>query len=120
MLGLTNMLCRLSYFFDRIAPLGLASPFRISDLRKLTDDVCYGPGSDAWRRFKGNKEAEAELADRPEYCLDLSFMYSLLAFGYELAEEREIVISKKIDGVELGWALGAAIAMLDGDISCKA
>jgi guanosine-diphosphatase len=46
-----------------------------------------------------------ELADRPEYCLDLSFMYSLLSLGYELGDERELRTGKKIDGVELGWSV---------------
>ena len=79
----------------------------------------------------------AELEDRPEYCLDLTFMYSLLSLGYELAEDRTLRTGKKIDNVELGWsvqtqlhqilhadilhrALGAAIALLDGDLTCTA
>ena len=104
----------LSYFYDRIVPLGLgkdSAPFTIADLRTLTNDVCAGPKptgylasiSKGWNRFKGNAEAMAELEDRPEYCLDLSFMYSLLSLGYELAEERELVTGKKINDVELGW-----------------
>lgn len=94
---------RLSFFYDRIAPLGLKSPFSISDLRQLTSDVCAGRKSSAWSRFKGNKEAMAELTDRPEYCLDLTFMYSLLSLGYELDEERQIWMGKKVSDVELGW-----------------
>lgn len=104
----------LSYFYDRIVPLGLGvdgKPFTIGDLRELTNDVCAGPrpasylssSSRGWNRFKGNLEAMAELEDRPEYCLDLSFMYSLLSLGYELAPERELVTGKKINDVELGW-----------------
>ncbi|GAA5873707.1 hypothetical protein JCM3774_000146 [Rhodotorula dairenensis] len=110
----------LSFFYDRIAPLGLTSPFSISDLRQLTADVCAGPKSSAWSRFKGNKEATAELSDRPEYCLDLTFMYSLLSLGYELDEERQIWMGKKVSDVELGWALGAALAMIEGHLSCRA
>lgn len=95
----------LSYFYDRIAPLGLTSPFAISSLRKLTSDVCAGRDSPKWARFKNNKEAMAELSDRPEYCLDLTFMYSLLSLGYELEDEREIWIGKKVGDVELGWSV---------------
>ena len=95
----------LSFFYDRIAPLGLTSPFSISDLRQLTADVCAGRKSPAWSRFKGNKEAMAELSDRPEYCLDLTFMYSLLSLGYELDEERQIWMGKKVSDVELGWCV---------------
>lgn len=105
----------LSYFYDRIVPLGLGAdgkPFTIQELRELTEDVCAGPKSASssssssvkgWNRFKGNAEAMAELEDRPEYCLDLSFMYSLLSLGYELAPERELVTGKKINDIELGW-----------------
>ncbi|GAA5914833.1 guanosine diphosphatase [Sporobolomyces salmoneus] len=110
----------LSYFYDRIAPLGLKSPFSISSLRQLTSDVCAGKKSPSWSRFKGNKEAMAELSDRPEYCLDLTFMYSLLSLGYELEEERQVWMGKKVGNVELGWALGAALAMLEGHLSCRA
>lgn len=94
---------RLSYFYDRIAPLGLTSPFRLSELRTLTSNVCAGRSSPTWSRFKGNEEAMEELRDRPEYCLDLTFMYSLLSLGYELEEEREIYMGKKVGQVELGW-----------------
>ena len=93
----------LSYFYDRIAPLGLSSPFRLSDLRQLTADVCGGAKGKGWARFKGNKEALNELSDRPEYCLDLTFQYSLLSLGYELDDEREVWMGKKVAGVELGW-----------------
>ncbi|GAA5914989.1 hypothetical protein JCM6882_001952 [Rhodosporidiobolus microsporus] len=110
----------LSYFYDRIAPLGLPSPFSISALRQLTADVCAGKDSPSWSRFKGNKEAMDELSDRPEYCLDLTFMYSLLSLGYELEEERQVWMGKKVGDVELGWALGAALAMIEGHLSCRA
>ncbi|BGP33705.1 Guanosine-diphosphatase [Rhodotorula toruloides] len=110
----------LSYFYDRIAPLGLSSPFSISALRQLTTDVCAGREASSWSRFKNNKGAMEELSDRPEYCLDLTFMYSLLSLGYELDEERQVWMGKKVGNVELGWALGAALAMIEGHLSCRA
>lgn len=81
-----------------------------------------------------------ELSDRPEYCLDLTFMYSLLSLGYELEEERQVWMGKKVGDVELGWcvslspvvlswkltflsvrrALGAALALIEGSVSCRA
>lgn len=122
----------LSYFYDRIVPLGLGkkdAPFTISDLRQLSEDVCAGPhpsgtstssSTRGWTRFKDSLEAMAELEDRPEYCLDLSFMYSLLSLGYELSPERELVTGKKINDIELGWALGAGIALLEhASLKCR-
>lgn len=100
---LISLTHRLSYFYDRIAPLGLASPFSISDLRQLSADVCGGSSGKGWARFRKNSEALLELSDRPEYCLDLTFMYSLLSLGYELEDDREIWIGKKVGDVELGW-----------------
>jgi guanosine-diphosphatase len=116
---------RLSYFYDRLIPLGLGvdnTPFTVRDLGQLASDVCKGPnGGGGWDRFRSSREAMDELDDRPEYCLDLTFMHSLLSLGYDLADEREIKVGKKIGGVELGWSLGAAIAMLeDGEIECTA
>ncbi|KAH9812844.1 nucleoside phosphatase GDA1/CD39 [Melampsora americana] len=122
----TGPIYALSYFYDRIEPLGLKSPFKLNRLKTLTESVCKGKRSNGrWivlDEFKPDDQEEAikELEDRPEYCLDLSFMYSLLSFGYEVKDDREIVISKKINGVELGWALGAAIAMIDGKVECRA
>lgn len=134
----------LSYFYDRLAPLGLGvndSSFRLSELKQLAQDVCLGPthasfGDKRWHpRFRSADvpEARKELEDRPEYCLDLTFMYLLLSLGYDLSDSRQLRIGKKIDGVELGWcvvqvrpqsdgdrSLGAAIAMLDNeDLQCR-
>lgn len=61
-----------------------------------------------------------ELDGRPEWCLDLTFMHSLLRLGYEFEDDREVMIGKKIAGTELGWCLGATIAMVGGELSCRA
>ena len=87
-------------------PLGVGAsskPFTVSDLRELAQDVCSGPESSSWTRFQGSEEAMDELDGRPEYCLDLSFEYSLLSLGYELSSDRRLRTGKKIGGVELGW-----------------
>ena len=60
-----------------------------------------------------------ELEGRPEWCLDLTFMHGLLRLGYEFGDEREVVLGKQIDGTELGWCLGATIAMVGGELSCR-
>jgi guanosine-diphosphatase len=118
----------LSYFYDRIYPLLSSSdddpdhpPPTIASLAALATDVCLGQPSwdERWGKA-GNPQALEELKDRPEYCLDLTFMYTLLRLGYEFGDERNVQIGKRIDGTELGWALGAAIAMVGAEITCKA
>jgi len=119
----------LSYFYDRIKPLLPPSdpsssssplpPLTVSSLKDLARDVCLGRPK--WEeRWAGNQLAMEELADRPEYCLDLTYMHVLLRTGYEFDDGRAVEIGKQIDGTELGWALGAAIAMVGGELTCKA
>jgi len=60
-----------------------------------------------------------ELAGRPEWCLDLTFMYGLLRLGYEFEDAREVVVEKKVADTELGWCLGATLAMVGGELKCR-
>jgi guanosine-diphosphatase len=121
----------LSYFYDRVHPLLPAPsasdpsspssppPLTVSSLADLATDVCLGRA--AWeKRWAGNQVAMEELADRPEYCLDLTYMHALLRLGYEFEDSRPVEMGKQIDGTELGWALGAAIAMVGAELTCKA
>jgi guanosine-diphosphatase len=117
----------LSYFYDRIQPLlpppltpDSSSPsLTVSSLANLATDVCLGRAS--WeKRWAGNKIAMEELADRPEYCLDLTYRHALLRLGDEFEDSRPVEIGKQIDGTELGWALGAAIAMVGAELTCLA
>ncbi|KZT60644.1 nucleoside phosphatase GDA1/CD39 [Calocera cornea HHB12733] len=115
----------LSYFYDRITPLLPALPTEytprtlpISTIADLATRVCAGPSSWAEHFAHLGSEVLDELAGRPEWCLDLTFQHALLRLGYEFAGGREIRTEKKVEGVELGWALGATIAMLDGDLVC--
>lgn len=121
----TGNILLLSYFYDRITPLtksddGSRSPLTISVISQLAKQVCAGPSS--WREHWGNDaDVIEELKGRPEWCLDLSFMHALLVLGYEFAESREVQLGKKIGGTELGWCLGATIAMVGGgEVRCRA
>lgn len=118
-----GQLLALSYFTDRIKPLlpaTASADLSIAELTDIAKDVCAGPT--AWKsRWGKNAEAMAELEDRPEYCLDLTFMNALLGLGYELGPERELVVEKKLRGVELGWALGAGLALVEkAELTCTA
>lgn len=109
-----------------------ANSIIISEVATLAERVCAGP--DSWDKYWGPNSAYAgsfatekngsekaakeildELRGRPEYCLDLTFMHALLRLGYEFGGQRGVRVEKKVDGVELGWCLGATIALLLDD-----
>ena len=118
-----GQLLALSYFTDRIKPLlrsTSTSNLKIAELTAIAQDVCAGP--ETWRRrWADNEVALAELEDRPEYCLDLTFMNALLGLGYELGPERQLLVEKQLRGVELGWALGAGLALVEkAELTCTA
>lgn len=94
-----------SFFFDRTKPLGMPDSYTLREMHDLTDTVCKG--AEAWDVFTSVPGALEELNDRPEHCLDLSFMLALLHTGYDMPIDREVKIAKKIKGNELGWCLGA-------------
>lgn len=116
----------LSYFYDRVTPLQLADsspdhpqpPMSISTFATLAKRVCAGPTS--WEQYWGTyPEVMEELEGRPEWCLDLSFQHALLVLGYEFGDDREVQLGKRIQGTELGWCLGATIAMVGGNLRCR-
>lgn len=110
-----------SFFYDRLAPLGVPSSFTVADVSALTDSVCAGP--DKWNsQFSAIDGALAELHDRAEYCLDLSYITSLLFHGYDMPMDRRLRTAKKLKDNELGWCLGASLPLLDqgtGGWQCK-
>ncbi len=49
----------------------------------------------------------------------MTFMHALLRLGYEFGSDRPVEIGKRIDGTELGWALGATLSMVSGgELKC--
>ena len=110
-----------SYFYDRLIPLGVPSSFSVEEVYAITNVVCDGPKS--WpAKFSAVAGAMEELHERAEYCLDLSYMSSLLHYGYDMPMDRRLKTAKKIKDNELGWCLGASLPLLDsgtGGWSCK-
>ncbi len=112
----------LSYFYDRLQPLlpnsDKAPPIKVSTLAKLAQELCQGKPT--WKEHWGLDDGLMfELEDRPEWCLDMTFMHALLTLGYEFDSDREVEIGKQIDGTELGWCLGATIAMVGAELRCR-
>ncbi|KAF9581069.1 Guanosine-diphosphatase [Lunasporangiospora selenospora] len=106
-----------SYFFDLTAPfrLGsatLAQEMTIDELESLTDRVCIGD-EDGFKEFQDSAEAMKELRKSEEMCMDLSYIYGLLEYGYGVPKDRRVKLAKKLKGYETGWFLGASIAVLE-------
>ncbi|KAF8882906.1 nucleoside phosphatase family-domain-containing protein [Gymnopilus junonius] len=95
--------------FNGVYQPSLLDSFQHGKLATLT---CLGPSS--WSShplWSSSKDLLKELEDRPEWCLDLTFMHALLRLGYEFEDKKEVMIGKKVGGTELGWCLGAAIEL---------
>lgn len=110
----------LSYFYDRLSPLGVNETFPLSKLTDLTKKVC-APSSTWAASFPAQDYPEAlkELNDRPESCLDFTYLTGLLSLGYELAEDRPVTVAKKLGGMELAWTLGSTMILLENGNLCK-
>lgn len=110
----------LSYFYDRLQPL-LPPNARVTvgSFAETARSVCLGRPE--WlKRWGADAALMQELESRPEWCLDLTFQHGLLRLGYEFEDTQEVALGKQIGGTELGWCLGATIAMVGGDLQCRA
>lgn len=106
-----------SYFYDRLQPIGIPQSFTLKEMSDITQLVCSG--SSIWNEFFVQKSTIQKLEDEPLWCLDLSFMTSLLHSGYDIPLDRELRTAKTIAGNELGWCLGASLPLLDKDSGWK-
>ena len=105
----------LSYFYDRTHPLGMQDSFTLPELRELIFKVCV------CERTSPSASGDAgsvlrDLKEMPEWCLDLQYMEVLLHDGFEVAHSRQLRVTDKINGYEVGWCLGASLALLE-DVS---
>lgn len=50
---------------------------------------------------------------RPWQCLDLTYIYTLLHYGYALSDKKNIHLVKKLRSMEVSWALGAGFHLLN-------
>ncbi|KAI8805779.1 nucleoside phosphatase family-domain-containing protein [Cladochytrium replicatum] len=133
--GSDRDLYAFSYFFDRTHPLGIIHPAKpgskdeegiskmtVGTLREVGSRMCastHPAEESASMNHLTPEKIEEYLAENPDWCLDLAYMYSLLADGYELPDDRVLKLAQKIRGVETGWALGAAMHLMDEMRSTK-
>ncbi|ORX55636.1 nucleoside phosphatase GDA1/CD39 [Hesseltinella vesiculosa] len=105
-----------SFFYDLTQPLGMPKEFSVAELGSLAQRVCDGQAEQYFRHVPD----ASILLQKPDLCLELTYLYSLLKTGYDLPSDRIVRTAQKIKGMETGWCLGASIAMIDAQPICKA
>ncbi|UXI17262.1 putative RAS-like protein [Sarcoptes scabiei] len=94
----------MSYFYDRMKDIRVvkheSGRVKIRDFFIYADHVCNGA-------IKLRKQS-------PFLCLDLIYIASYLHDGLGLPMNKDIMLVKKINGIETSWALGAAINLFHG------
>ncbi|KAJ3308688.1 Guanosine-diphosphatase [Boothiomyces sp. JEL0838] len=102
-----NDLYAFSYFYDKFAnPFNHEVSFELSQMKFQADNICS-------KNPKIPQGGVKEYEKNNDWCMDLGFMYSLLTVGYGLPDTHVVKTTKKINGIEIGWCLGAAIQMID-------
>lgn len=54
----------------------------------------------------------AMVSDNPHLCFDLTYAHTLLHYGYDLPEDTELHIRKRLQKMEVGWCLGAMLSQM--------
>jgi len=101
-----NSYVAFAFYKERTVDLGLRSPVSMQDIAAKGEQVCGSSLAKLNEQFQG--VANGSPAD---LCFDLAFMYANLRDGHGLTEAggAKLQIVSKIDGVELGWSLGAML-----------
>jgi guanosine-diphosphatase len=114
-LGDHHELYAFSYFYDKFSePFEVGDSFYVGQIKAAAQDVCSNKITEKSLGSEGKKE----IKKNREWCSDLGYMYSLLSVGYSLPDTRRVSIAKKVNGIEIGWSLGAAIKMLEKTKKC--
>jgi apyrase len=107
-----------SYFWDRAADAGLLDDDKDTHavvsprhFKNMAEDVC-----DLDVKSVQSKYSRLQEEHSPYFCLDLTYAHTLLTGGFNIPDEQEITLVKKVkyrgEYVEVAWALGAGINML--------
>ncbi|KAI5068044.1 hypothetical protein GOP47_0016389 [Adiantum capillus-veneris] len=104
-----------SFFFDRALQAGIIknpdaveAKLKPADFGRAGRQVCAMSLEDIGKNYPSTDEHQ-----RPYFCLDLVYQYTLLVDGFAIDREQEITLIKKVkyknDAVEAAWPLGSAI-----------
>lgn len=91
-----------SYFYDRAVEIGLID-------RKQGGQVFVKDFTSGAKRACAGEVEKA----RNFLCLDTVFIKTLLTDGFGLKEDKVVTMRKKINKVEVSWALGATLDLFD-------
>mmetsp|Transcript_38686 Transcript_38686/g.152734 ORF Transcript_38686/g.152734 Transcript_38686/m.152734 type:complete len:382 (-) Transcript_38686:323-1468(-) len=110
----------LAFYKERTVDLGLQNPVSMKDIREFGEKVCTMSVDQVKSAFPNVANGEAT-----DLCFDVSFIYQHLSEGHGIREkanegdnEPTIFMASKIEGIELGWSLGAMFAELS-NLSAK-
>ncbi|KAI1730100.1 GDA1/CD39 (nucleoside phosphatase) family domain-containing protein [Ditylenchus destructor] len=98
------------YFYDRGYQAGfvgddpehLGGPTTVGDYKLAAERACAIPAEDIGPEHW-----------RPWQCMDLTYIYTLLHYGYGLPDRKQIYLAKKLKEKEVSWALGAGFHLLN-------
>ncbi|XP_046908948.2 ectonucleoside triphosphate diphosphohydrolase 5 [Dermatophagoides farinae] len=89
----------ISYFYDRMKDIKVirndSGRVRVGDFFLYAENVCRG-----MIRIR---------RQNPFLCVDLTYIACYLHYGLGIPMTKDIMLVKKINGIEISWALGAAI-----------
>uniref|UniRef100_A0A8C0JTF6 Ectonucleoside triphosphate diphosphohydrolase 5 n=1 Tax=Canis lupus dingo TaxID=286419 RepID=A0A8C0JTF6_CANLU len=92
-----------SYYYDRAVDTGMidyetGGVLKVEDFKRKAREVC-----DNLENFTSGS---------PFLCMDLSYITALLKDGFGFADSTVLQLSKKVNNIETGWALGATFHLL--------
>ncbi|OTF77704.1 ectonucleoside triphosphate diphosphohydrolase 5-like protein, partial [Euroglyphus maynei] len=89
----------ISYFYDRMKDIRVVrmdnGRVRVADFFLYAENVCR-------RTIRLRRQ-------NPFLCIDLTYIACYLHYGLGIPLTKDIMLVKKINGIEISWALGAAI-----------
>ncbi|XP_058511619.1 nucleoside diphosphate phosphatase ENTPD5 isoform X2 [Ochotona princeps] len=92
-----------SYYYDRAVDTGMidyekGGVLKVEDFERKAKEVC--------------DNLEAFSSESPFLCMDLSYITALLKDGFGFADSTVLQLTKKVNNIETGWALGATFHLL--------
>uniref|UniRef100_A0A7S1TM44 Apyrase n=1 Tax=Erythrolobus australicus TaxID=1077150 RepID=A0A7S1TM44_9RHOD len=95
----------IAFYVERTVDIGMKSPISLRELRAKGKEVCAMDVDEVAQKYPNVPNGAGT-----DLCFDLSFIHSHLHLGNGIPQDDDSVlihVVNKINGVELGWSLGA-------------